>query len=355
MFKAILFDKENKYINDFILLPKLLYSSNTITQNEKLERDILQEKHPLCKYFDQHKIIVYNNDEVCGRAIVTIFKNSDVAYIGYFESINNYESAKAIFDKAEECAMSNNINKIVGPVDSSFWIKYRLKIDKFDKSPYTGEPYNKEYYRDLFERNGYKISDIYSSRIYKKVEPFKTRNKYRDRLKLFKEKGYKFISPSQNDYDKILEYIYNMVSQLYSNFPAYTKITFDEFKYIFKDLKYIVDNKLIKIVYFENKPVAFFIGIPDYSNMLNSEISFYKYIRILLKKFRSNNYILLYMGVLPGHKGLGSALAQEIMNFLELRKSTSIGALIAQGKETGVYAKELIEDSYNYCILEKNL
>ena len=50
----------------------------------------------------------------------------------------------------EKFAKENKYKRIVGPVDASFWLKYRMKINMFYKPPYTGEPYNKDYYYKLY-------------------------------------------------------------------------------------------------------------------------------------------------------------------------------------------------------------
>ena len=64
-----------------------------------------------------------------------------------FESVWNH-SIKVSFN-AYKFAKEKWYKKIVGPVDASFWNKYRLKINLFDKRPYTGEPYNLKYYFNL--------------------------------------------------------------------------------------------------------------------------------------------------------------------------------------------------------------
>ena len=129
MYKTVLFEKQEKYINDFLFLPKILYSKNEIMQNEQEERKIIEETHILNKYFKQYKILVYSNlGEVCGRCIVTIYPNSTEAYIGYFECIEDKSCSEKLFEKAEECVQVEGLKKIIGPVDSSFWLKYRLKV-----------------------------------------------------------------------------------------------------------------------------------------------------------------------------------------------------------------------------------
>jgi len=74
-----------------------------------------------------------------------------------------------MFCVAEKLAHENNLTKLIGPVDASFWIKYRLKVNLFDRLPYVSEPYNKDYYLNLFLGSGFVIEERYISNIYKKL------------------------------------------------------------------------------------------------------------------------------------------------------------------------------------------
>ena len=354
MYESIIFQKEEKYINEFLKLPKLLYDKKEIMQNEEVEKQILLEKHVLNKYFKQHKILIYKNKEVSARCIVTIYHNSDTAYIGYFECINDSLCAKKLFEEAENIVRKENLHKIEGPVDSSFWIKYRLKTDHFENRPYTDEPYNKEYYPKLFEENGYKVLHTYSSKQYSKVE-LQDFELEKSRHKEAVEKGYQFVSPSSETFFKALNEIYDLVTELFSDFPTYNHIEREDFIEIFKDFKSIIDYKLVKIVYYDGQAVAFSLGIPNYNNIIYRKLKLKDIITILHRKRKSKDYVLLYMGVKPEHKGLGRPLVYEMSEFIKNKKSTAIGALQGEGRKTNEYAKDKIQDIYHYCLVGKTL
>ncbi|MDR0964312.1 MAG: hypothetical protein LBM60_06825 [Clostridium sp.] len=357
MFQAIEFQSEEKYINDFLRLPKLLYDKSTYTQNETQERQILEETHVLCKYCKQRKLLVYSDTgEVCGRCIVTLYEDSDTAYIGYFECIEDDECAKVLFDQAHVCAKEAGYTKMVGPVDTSFWIKYRLKADHFDQKPYTGEPYNMPYYKQMFENNGYRVLERWVSNLYKKIPLFyKRKNVYKERLENARRANYRIVSPKKKDFDATIDIIYELISETFRDFVTFRKIAIEDFREVFKNYRYIVDYRFLKIVYCEKEPVAFSLVLPDYRNYPFGELTAYKKIRILLKRIRSSNYISLYMGVLKEHRGLGKALTQKIIKNLYIRRSACIGALITEGKITEKYGEENITDKIRYYLFEKEL
>lgn len=357
MYNTIEFEREKDKIDDFLLLPKLLYDKKTYTQNEAVEREIIEETHVLNKYFTLTKLITYNEiGKVCGRCVITIYHNTDIAYIGYFECVDDAECSKSLFDKVDECVKSAGIHKILGPINTSFWIGYRLKTDHFDKAPYTGEPYNKPYYEEMFLDSGYRISEKWVSNIFKKLPlSFNKNNVYKERLKKAENKNYKLLSPSPKDFDKTLDIVYELISETFKEFTAFSEITREDFKEIFKDYKYILDYHFVKIAYLNMEPVAFSIVIPNYKNLLFGKLTLFKKIRVLLKKIRSNNYVSLYMGVKKEHRGLGKALAQYIIKNTYIRRSGCVGALITEGKITEKYGENQINDKFGYILLEKEL
>lgn len=346
------FNLEKKYIKDFISLPKKLYKKDN-TENSKEIKQILEESHPLNKYFKLYKFLIYQDREVVGRFAFTVYPNDTTAYIGFFECINDDEVARYLFDIAQKFAKENKYEKIVGPVDSSFWLKYRLKINMFDKKTYTGEPYNKEYYLKMFLDNDYKVIEHYTSSIYKSIDYDYENNKYLDRYNEFIKKGYKIESLNMNKFEKNLKDVYHLITKLYEDFPVYKNLSEEDFINIFKNYKKIIDPNMIKLAYYNNKMVGFFISIPNYQNVVYN-INLFNLIKILKDKKKPKGYVMLYMGVDQKHRGLGKAMVYAIIKELRKNKLPSIGALARDGKVTQNYVKDLIEDKYEYVLLEKN-
>lgn len=356
MYKLIAFDKEQNYINDFLGIPKELYSRKELVQNEKEELELLLERHLLSKYFKLYKLIVYKGIKACARCILTIYPENASSYLGFFESIDDIECAKLLFEEVNNISRANNCHKIKGPIDSSFWIKYRLKINNFDKRPYVSEPYNKAYYLDLFLAGGYKIAETYVSNYYIKPSIFgSVDKKCKERYKSFIRKGYHISSPKKRDYDTVIRIIYKLIMDLYKDFPVFKSIEEEDFVQHFRNYLHLLDFSFVKLAYYNNTAVGFVIAMPDYGNLLYGKLGFVKYAKLFLNKIRSRNYVLLYMGVKPEHYGLGNAMAQTIIKNVQRKRSTSIGALIREGKVTQRYVDSKILSSNTYVLLEYNL
>lgn len=353
--EAIIFDaNDKKHLKEFLELPKRLYGSNELMQNKTDEAALISGTHILSKYFRVTPILVCCGKRAVSRAAVTVYPDDKTAYIGLFESEDNSAAAKLLFDTAVRAAKENSAAELMGPVDCSFWIKYRLKTNYFGK-PYTGEPYNKEYYLRLWEENGFYSYQKYFSNHYMTVENDKDCEKYAERLAGALSAGYEIKSADPESFDGTLREVYSLLIELYSSFPAYKRITESEFCALFSYLKSVLDYSMVKMAYYNKKAVGFFISVPNFGNTVYGKISLRKLLKILLEKRKPHAYVMLYMGVDSGHRGLGKALAESIREELKKCGVPSVGALIRSGNINKDYMSQLIDFEYEYVLLKRTL
>lgn len=353
--KCIRFEQEEQFVKDFIGLYHKLYNKKNNMQNDTELRELLLGQHILSKYFHLDKFCVYAGNEIAARFIITTYPDDDSAYLGFFECIDDSETARFLFEEAEIFVKSKKYKRIIGPVDASFWIRYRLKTNLFDRLPYTGEPYNQEYYLKLFLENGYEIAQHYTSSIYHPVEEEWHNEKFADRYRLFTEQGYKIINPTKDDWDKTVEELHGLITDLYRDFPIYKDIALEDFRKYFESYKLIINFDMVKMAYYNEKAVGFYVSIPNYHNKVYHTRALLNILKILHIRKRPKEYVMLYMGVAQEHRGLGKAIIHSIIEELRRNKLPSIGALQRDGKITQSYAKELIEKRYEYVLLKREV
>lgn len=352
--KIIKFTKEEDSINKFIELPKRLYTKDDLMEDSHTMEEILKEVHPLSNDFKLNKFLVEKNNEIVGRFIITEYPDDKkTCYIGFFECINDSKVANFLFKEAENYAKEKGYKKIVGPVDASFWIKYRLKINKFEK-PYTGEPYNLDYYFKLFKENKYKVCDHYTSQVYEKVDETYSNKKFDEHYEEFSKLGYKIIKPKMEDFAKCMSETYDLITVLYSDFPIFKKISKEAFLKLYESYKKIINMDMVRMAYYKDKPVGFYISIPNYHNIVY-QLNIKNILKVLWQRKHPKGYVMLYMGVDQEHKGLGKALVYSIVEELKKSHLPSIGALAHDGKINQNYASEVINSRYEYVLLERKI
>ncbi len=353
--RVIQFDTEKKYIREFIRLPKRLYGRDNNMENPKDIQAILMNTHVMSKYFSLYKFLVCDGGKTVGRFAITAYDNDPIAYFGFFECEDDSEAAKVLFDAAYDFAKRKGFIKLQGPVDASFWMKYRLKINLFDRAPYTGEPYNLPYYKRLFDENGFRVYEHYVSNIYKIATAGFELPRYKEHYDEFLQKGYQIISPKSDGFADAMKEVYRLIIELYSDFPIFKTLSEEDFCSQFSDFTKIVNVEMVKMAYYEGKAVGFFISVPNYGNHVYHTNRFTSLIQILKKKKHPTEYVMLYMGVDAAHRGLGKALVQSIIDTLIEKELPSIGALMRDGKITQNYVEPLIANRYEYVLMEREI
>ena len=203
----------------FLSLPRKLYSKSEITQDKIAERKILSGTHILSGSFSVFPFVVVDEKcEAVGRCALTCYADRDEAFLGFFECINDVEVCGIMFEEVFKCAAKQNKRKIIGPVDASFWIKYRFKIDNFDKKMYAFEPYNKEYYAELWGKFGFEVCERYFSNQIRVPLESDENKKCRQRFETMPKRGYTIENPNRENFTEKLYEVFSLLIKLYSGF-----------------------------------------------------------------------------------------------------------------------------------------
>ena len=338
----------------FLALPSRLYTGGACPRDYSAESKLIAGGHILSKYFEFFIFTASRNGDAVSRCAVAIYPGDETAYLGFFDSADDESAASALFARAGEFARSKGAKRASGPVDASFWLGYRLKVNKFGKPPYFGEPCGLPWYQKLWEQNGYAVADIYASNAYVASSGYKN-EKFIGRLAEFTKQGYVISPLSRRDWNGAIKDIYGMIMRLYADFPMFKHINEDDFIKHYSGLKNILDFSMVKLARYKGEPVGFFISVPDYGDLLNRKMDLPTLAKILLIKLRPRRYVMLYMGVDERRRGLGKAMTQTVIESLAKKRAESIGALIHQGKINERYAEDMITEKYMYLLFSKQL
>lgn len=182
---------------------------------------------------------------------------------GFFECINDQQAANLLFDTARNWLQGQGLEAMDGPINlgerNMFW---GLLIDNFTDPPIYGTNYNPPYYVDLFETYGF--------RIYFKQLFFK-REATTDVQPIFHRKYEQF----RNDPEMEVRDVRNMsAEQLAEDFRTVLNaawVDHENFKPMpkevalktIKQMKPVMDPRIVVFVYHRKKPIAFFVNLPE--------------------------------------------------------------------------------------------
>ena len=348
--------KEQGEKAQFLNLPAMLYQKSSLMQDRKMEEAVLSGTHILvqgnlrflpflCMSVSEGK------ESVAGRIALTLYEDEDYGFAGFYESIEEEEVALLLLGACEREAKKAGKKGLKGPIDLSFFGRYRFALE--EKTPYTGEPVNKDYYPYLFEKAGFRICNRYVSHFYDALEPSYENAKAKKRLEYFQEKGYRFLHPTKENFERYLSEIYPLLMERYKDFQGFRHIDKESFLILYSSLKYIVDEEMVFLAYDKEELKGFFLCLPDYGNLLEKPLNLIRLLQILLRKRKPSCYILLYLAVKNGAEGLGLAFSQLATEVLKRKKAKSIAALIQKGKASEGYFQDKCVGSREYVLLAK--
>ena len=340
---------------DFLSLPAQLYSNTEIMQNLEEERQQIAGQHVLSHYYLFQAYAAYQDQQIQARCALIFYPHLDQAYLGYFEAYDNAPVVTALFYRMKKQAKNLGKKALIGPINASFWLGYRMKTSAFQDNIFSGEPHNPSYYPRLWEEAGFHVSERYLSNFYSKVEATHQQVKMEKRYREFLNKGYRIFSPKRKEWNHYAPQVFQLLSQLYKDFPSYQAISSHEFASIYSSLRTALDFSMVKLAYHQEELVGFLICLPDYGNRIYKKMTWLDIFYFFKERYRAKRYILLYLGAAPGHLGLGSALTFPIYQAVQRRKALTIGALIHQGKVTQGYAPELQEKHRSYVLYRLDL
>jgi len=308
----------NIYENDPYWVPPLLFD---------VKNNIDKKKNPFYEHSKMEMWLVEKDGEIAGRIAAIINDNHNkyykdkVGFFGFFESINDKNVSKLLFDTASKYLKENGIEVIRGPVNPSTNDECALLIEGFNSSPVMLMPYNPIYYQSLIEDYGFqKAKDLYALYIGAEViNNTELMNKL-DRISkmIIKKEGLTIRHVNLKDFDNELQRIREVYNNAWQDNWGFVPMTEGEFKHIAKILKPIADEDFILLAEKDGKPIGFSLCLPDINQVLkslNGRLFPFGIFKFLMKKKKINVLRVIIMGVNVEYhrKGIDAIFYQNII------------------------------------------
>ncbi|MFL6568039.1 MAG: GNAT family N-acetyltransferase, partial [Chthoniobacterales bacterium] len=278
-----------------------------------------QKKHPFFEHGSAALFLARRDGEIVGRIMASDDPNynalhgTNVGCFGMFESIDDVSVARALFDAASEWLRQKGRNEVMGPIDYSTNYLCALLIDGFDKPPMILTSHNPPYYERLMEECGFaKAKDWYAwwignpERASKRLRRLAANLKGREPAKI-RPIDLKSIGPEAER----IRIIYNEAWEKNWGFVPFTE---KEFAYMTKELKPLVDPKIVQIAEVDGAPAGFILCIPDINAAIrhaNGRLTTFGIpvglAKLLFHKRRIKTARLVALGVVPKYRRHGVA------------------------------------------------
>jgi len=267
-------------LSAFINLPFTLYRDdpNWIPPIKAEVRKLLdQSKHPFYAGGSDAEaglFLARDGRQVVGRvaAILNHRHNQaheeNVAFFGFFETVDRPEVANALLAAAEEWARERGVDAVRGPANPSTNYECGLLIEGFDRPPVLMMTYNPPWYADLIEGAGYaKAKDLYAyiSPVHddslKRLQKLGARTQRRN-------PGLTTRSADLKNFDREVALIKELYNAAWEKNWGFVPVSNAEFDALAGELKDLVHPDLVRIAFMDDEPVGFILTVPDWNPVL---------------------------------------------------------------------------------------
>lgn len=324
-----------KHIQEFLQLPVRLYKNepNWIRPLDKdIESVFDKEKNKTFRHGSCTRwILVSDNGQTIGRVAAfvndkTVHKGNDqpTGGMGFFECINDRTAAFQLFDECKNWLQSKNMEAMDGPIN--FGTRDRwwgLLIDGFDRQPNYQCNYNFPYYHQFFLDYGFQVY-FYQYTFCRPVgDPVNPRLAEKA-AKVSNDPDYDFRFLRKDEMSRLAEYIHEVYNKAWAKRNENPELNLQQAKLLVKQMKPILDQRLIYFGFYKDAPVGFFISLPEVNQIfkyVNGKLDLVGKLKFLwhtLLKTNRKAFGILF-GVVPEHqgKGLDGAMVMKAREVLQ--------------------------------------
>lgn len=232
------------------------------------------KKNPFHENADMQLFLAYKDSKIAGRTTAIInhshnkFVKDKTGFFGFFESINDFEVAKALFDQAASWLREKGMLTMRGPANFSCNDTWGLLIDSFDMQPMILMPYNPPYYKDLIEQYGFKkTKDLLAYKLETKGAVIPERVEKITQHVL--NRGDIVIrNINMKNFRHEVEIIKTIYNGAWEKNWGFVPMSEEEFDHMAKDLKAIVEPRFVLIAEVNGEPAGFSLCVPNANEAL---------------------------------------------------------------------------------------
>jgi GNAT superfamily N-acetyltransferase len=227
--------------------------------------------------------------------------------------------ANKLFDAAKEWLRSKGCNIMRGPANPSSNDEMGMLLEGFDDEPRILMTYNPKYYLDLCDNYGLKkTKDLHAWKL--DSDKVLSSDKLRRVQEIAKQRsGLKISQLDMKQFDKELEKVKYVYNKAWAPNWGFVPMTNEELDAMAKDLKPLVEPKLVLFGEIDNKLVGFALVMLDYNQVfksMNGKLLPFGWLKLFTQKKKITWSRIITLGIIPEYqkRGLDSVFYWEIVN-----------------------------------------
>lgn len=332
-------------------------------------KDFFNTKNPFWLHATSSLFLAKKNNVVIGRIAAIIddafcqMTGEKIGYFGFFECMDDYECAHALFSTSQEWLVKKDMKVMRGPIDGRVDVGCGFLLSGFNVRPSILSTYKPPYYLSFAEKFGMKKSRDLLLYHFDLTQPIPIN--LQKKAEECKASGIHIRPFRRLRTRKELQWWVKLFLQTFSDHWGYVPVPEEEVTTRFgvKQLRWFVDPRLFLIAEYQGTPVAYLWSTPDYNQLfqkMNGRLGPLQALRFLLTQGKITTGKLHFIGIKKElrHNMIGSLLNYEV--FTEMKRRGYSGAEIGWIDENNEAAHKTMAVtgatvSKIYRVFEKNI
>jgi len=310
------------YRNDPLWVPPLI--------SERLAR-LDPQRNPFFQTGEAQPFLAYYQGQLVGTIVPAIDRHSnhylgeEVAVLGFFEVIQDYAVAQALFRAAADWARQKGMKKLRGPFNFTPSDEAGLLIEGRDTPPVILMGHNPPYYVDFFQHFGFVKfgADSLAFRAWTapyESDPGRLPPKLLRVAEAVQRRGGFTLRHGRLDrWDEESESAFHIYNGALSTLPGFVPLTRADFQRQVRALKPLLDSDFVLFAEANGQPVGFALGLPDINQAIrhaNGGRYPWDWLKLWWYSRRVDCLSFKILAVLPEHRGRGI----DVLFYLEMAR-----------------------------------
>ncbi len=272
-----------------------------------------RKKYPFFQHAEEQNFLAFRDGEIVGRISGIVDhqfvqnRGEKTAYFGFYESIDDEEVARELFNAVELWARERGMTRILGPISPTPNHILGLLMNDFDHPPVVQIPYNPPYYLRLYEGSGLEKETDHYAYIVRRTLPLS--DQIKRVAELARKRGKVTIRPfNMRRFDEEVEMVREIYNSAWRNNSDFVPWTKEEFLYMARDLKLVCIKELVLLAFVDGVPAGISISIFDVNQILikmNGRLLPFGIFKLLFGKSKIDGFRLANMGIRDEYRNMG--------------------------------------------------
>ena len=306
--------RDRKTMRDFLRLPFDVYRGDpdwVAPISSEVRKTLDVRRNPYFTSSELKLFVCYDGNGPAARVAIVINPlhkqrfGVNAAFFGFFESKNDREAVRRLFEEAESYCRSRGVESLEGPFNPNHYSELGLQANRFDSAPSFFQTHNPPYYLELLQEAGFRETLRFHTQKNEHIKEYMAQRlqKWEGTLVI---PGYTTRHFSMKNTRSDLERVREVFNDAFSSNWNFLPLSREEYSFAAEFLHLVTLPELVVIVEHEGVPVGVLECVLDINPLLRQfrgTVGPVKFLRFLRKRKKIRNLIIYAVGIKKAYQG----------------------------------------------------